>query len=331
MFGNFGSIAGQFFRGGTPPSSDITVNSISVTNTSSLVSSYTTGGASQKNQLPVATGVVLNGLKNVGEAVTAAWNYFHINNSTQGSTELSIQRADNVGFTTNVQTLSTTSPYTLQVGDENKYVRLGVTPKTSDGTTGTIAYSSVSQVGAGLTQRQIKISFGASTKAFSGTNWNLAHTDNPDGSYALNNLVRSDGTVLTGVNINVDLAMSEGTGGFTSNAGVSDAIEFIAGTAAGYWYSTGTRGFVIELPTGGLGIGSGEIKIMSCLTSGTTNEAILQVNGSSVTLPNTTTTTPGNANIANFTSVDMSDDITIRVVDSTGLSVIDAMIIYYYE
>lgn len=332
MFGtSFGSISSQFFREGIiPPPTDIVVDSISVVSTTDLVVSYVTSGATQRNQLPVATNVQLTGLKNVGEIVDGSWDYFNINNSTEGSTELDLQSADDSGFTSNVQTIAVSTPYTFLIGDLNKYVRLGILPKTSDGTTGSTAYSEVSQIGSGLTQRQIWISFGAASKSFSGTNWNLAHTDNPDGTYSLNNLVRSDGTVLTGVNINVDLAMSEGTTGFTSNAGIAGASEFIAGTGAGYWYSTGTRGFVIELP-GALGVGSGEIKIMSCITSGTTNEGIFQINGNGITLPNTTTSTPDDDNVANFTSVDMSNDMTVRVIDGTGLSVLDAMIIYYYE
>lgn len=331
MFGtSFGSIASQFFRAGETPPTDIVVDSISVVSASDLVVSYVTSGATQRNQLPVATNVQLTGLKNVGEIVNGTWDYFNINNSPEGSTELDLQSADDSGFTTNVQTIAVSTPYTFDITDLNKYVRLGIIPKTSDGTTGSVSYSTVSQVESGLTQRQIWISFGSATKAFSGTNWNLAHTDNPDGTYALNNLVRSDGVVLTGVNINVDLAMSRGTTGFTSNAGINDASEFIAGTAAGYWYSTGTRGFIIELPSA-LGVGSGEIKIMSCINSGVTNEAILGVNGTTITLPNATGSTPGNSNVAYFTNVDMNDDMTIRVTDGAGLSVMDAMIIYYYE
>jgi hypothetical protein len=329
MFGNFGSVSSQFFRGAPAPPSSITVNSISTTSGSDLVTSYTTSGSSQRNQLPVATNVQLTGLKNVGETVNSSWTYFHINNSPQGSTEIDIQSADDSGFTINVQTIAVSTPYIFQIADEDKYVRLGVTPKTSDGTTGTIAYSSVSQVGSGLTQKQIWISFGPAAKSFSGTNWNLAHTDNPDGTYSLNNLVNSTGTVLTGVNINVDLAMSDSNAG-SANAGTGPAANFPAGSASGFWYpASGSRGFIIELPSGGLGIGTGEIEILSNTTSGTTNEAILGVNSDSDTLPNVTGSTVDDVSL--FESVDMSNDITIRSTDSTGLSPINAMIIYYYE
>lgn len=326
-----GSVANQFYRAAPPPAADIQVATITTNIVGGeLVTTYTTTGNPEKNQLPIATGVALSGLPNVGEFLDAVWTYFHINNSSEGSTEIEIQTAADSGFTTDVQVVGVSTPYEVQPADNTRYIRVAITPVTSDGTAGVQVFSEAQLVSSALTQYQIRISTGQAAKAFSNTAWNLAHTDNPDASYELNNMKRSDGTVITGLNLDVDLAMSDNSTG-PSNAGIAGASEFIAGSCAGYWYpASGTRGFVIEVPGGGLGVGIGEIKICSAITSGT-NAASFTVNGVSGNLSNVTTTTPDDDNVILFENVDLSANVTIRCIDGTGICPINALIIYYYE
>jgi hypothetical protein len=333
MFFNipFGSIAQQKYVTTAPPGSDILVNNITTTRVGSeILVTYTTTGEPQKNQLPIATGVQLIGLPNVGEELNAIWTYFHINNASEGSTEIEIQTAVDEAFTTDVQVVGASTPYVVDIADLGRYIRVAITPVTSDGTSGAQVFSSASLVSSSLTQKQIRISLGQAAKAFSNVAWNLAHTDNPDASYELANIKNSDGDVITGLNLDVDLAMSDNVTG-PSNAGIDDAAEFIAGSCAGYWYpASGTRGFIIEVPGGGLGVGTGEVKICGAITSGT-NAGSYSVNGTTINLPNVTATTPDSDNVAFFENVDMSGNITIRCIDGTGICPINALIIYYYE
>lgn len=333
MFFNipFGSIAQQLYVTTQPPAADILVDDITATRVGDeILVTYTTTGEPQKNQLPIATGVQLVGLPNVGEDLDALWTYFHINNSPEGSTELEIQTAEDEAFTTDVQVVGASTPYTVDIADLGRYIRVAITPVTSDGTAGLQVFSTASLVSSSLVQKQIRISLGQAAKSFSNVAWNLAHTDNPDASYELNNMKNSDGDVITGLNLDVDLAMSDNVTG-PSNAGIAGASEFIAGSCAGYWYpASGTRGFVIEVPGGGLGVGVGEVKICGAINSGT-NAASYTVNGTPISLPNVTATTPDDDNIAFFENVDMSGNITIRCIDGTGICPINALIIYYYE
>lgn len=330
-----GAIASQFFREGAAPPVDIIMNSLSINKVgTTFIASYTTTGATEKNQLPIATGVQITGRKNEGQVINGVWEYFHINNSLEGATTIVVETATNEGFTVGVTTIGTSFPITLAGGSSGKYLRLAVTPKTSDGTTGTTVYSDVYLIGNAIIQKQIRISLGPAGKAFSNIAWNNAHTDNPDGTYDFfiatgNYLKNSDEEIIANLNLDVDLAMSDSAAG-AINAGIEGASEFIAGVCDGLWYSTGTRGFQIKVPPGGLGIGIGEIKLCCAISSGT-NVGTYSVNGGSqIVLSDITRNTPNSNNIANFTNVDMSGDITIRAIDGTGICPINALILYYY-
>jgi len=336
MFQSYiGSIANQFYRGTPPPIPSITVDNI-IVNTSGtrIITSYTTSGSSEKNQLPIAFGVQINGRINVGQAVTTSWQYFHVNNSAQGSSVAILQQADDIDFTVNVTQLSTTFPYTFLSGSRGKYVRSKITPITIDGTPGDDVYSAVKLVGNTIVQRKINVSLGSagSPTVTSSETWNHCYTDNPDATYSFSPLVRSDG-VTTSFSLAVDVAMSDNNTGSTL-AGINNASEFGAGAARGYWYPAGSpaRGFKV-LVGSGMGIGTGEVKILSNIASGT-NEAFLSVQNMPVGylhLSNVTASPPSNGNIASFTEVNMTTDILFRSNDGTGLSPINAFIIYYYE
>lgn len=324
-----------------PPTEDIIVETITVTPSGNqLIGSYTTSGNSEKNQLPIATNLQLSGMKNVGQEINASWDYFHINNSPEGSTEIAIQTADDDQFDINLETVAVSSPYTIELTDAAKYIRLAVTPKTSDGTDGVTVYTQGVLVGNALIQRKVNVSLGSSSSPniTDDETWNQVYTDNPDATYNFftatgGYLKRSDGVTITGLNLIVDLAMSDNNTGSTL-AGTGDASEFPAGVARGYWYPAGTpaRGFKV-VTVGGLGIGIGEAKVLSNLASGT-NEAFLSVNGAPsgyYHLPNITANPPGNGCVAYFEDIDMSGDITFRSNDGVGLSAINGFILYYYE
>lgn len=323
------------------PADDIVVETISVTPSGDqFIGSYTTSGNSEKNQLPIATNLQLTGFKNVGQEINASWDYFHINNSTEGSTEIEIQTADDEEFDVDLQTVAVSSPYTIEASDYPKWIRLKVTPKTSDGTTGQAVYTQGALVGNTLVQKQIRVSLGPAGKAFSNSAWNLAHTDNPDGTYNFqaatgSYLKNSDGIVIPNLNLDVFTAFSDNPAG-PSNAGINGASEFIAGSSAGFWYpASGERQLVIQVPAGGLGIGIGEIKLCCAITSGT-NAGNYKINNDTILLPNVTATTPDSTeevpgNIAFFQNVDMSGNITVSSTDGTGLSPVNCFILYYYE
>lgn len=317
-----------------PIGPNIFVDSISVNAISNeLIASYITSGNSEKNQLPVATAVQLTGLYNVGESLDSSWNYSHINNAAEGTTLLTVERADDAGFTTNVVEVAASTPYVCQNSDLNKYLRLGITPVTSDGTQGLRVNSTPQIVGSGIIAHQVAVSFGNATKSFSVTNWNLAHTDNPDGNYVLNNLVRlSDGAVITGLNINVVNAFSDQASGGSTSAGTGGASEFPANSARAYWYpASGTRDFNIEVPGGGLGIGTCKITILSNVTIGTPPHVTsINVNGVNKQIADSSGSTIDDGNILVWDDVDCTTAINVASVDGTGISAINAMIIEYY-
>lgn len=324
-----GATSSRRGTGSAPPG--ISVTNITVTPASSKrIVSFTTNIAS-KDQLPVASGVDIVGSIFSGETVSAAYTYTHINNAPEGSTEITWYTATNEAFTTGVTEVGTGETHDLISGYVGKYFRCKVVVITSGGTEGVEVFSPVYLVGSSLIEKRILVSFGSATKPFSDTNWNLAHTNDPAATYELNNLVNEDGVTITGLNIDVDLAMSDQNLG-SANAGTGAASEFPANAAKEYWYPTaGTRGFLIEIPVGGLGVTLGKIKILSNTTTAGTHTARLQVNGVEQVLSNVQGNTIDGTKVATFENVDLSGNVTIRSIDDTGISPINAMIIYYYE
>jgi len=267
-----------------------------------------------------------NGILAVNQTLTGSHTYNQVNGTIEGNTKYKWYRADDNSGTNEIL-IGTNQNYTLTSSELNKYIKYEVIPVTIGGTTGnsiTTSYST-SPVTAGLVQRKILISFGPSTKplvtGFIDT-WNHAHTDNPDQTYKLLNLKRSDGTT-TSIGLKVDLAMTDNPSGVNTgnNSGVfpDNAMKQI-------WYSTGTRGFSL---TGLSNTTQYNARILAGTSTAGVNQSIMTFAGEQNSLldcHNNTSTT------LNWTGkYPTSGSIAVRVIDGTGISPINCMELTWLE
>ena len=96
------------------------------------------------NSAPVASSVAISGTLNVGQTLTGSYNYTDADSDTQGTSTFQWYRADDASGTNSVAISgATATTYTLQAADVNKYIRFGVVPVASAGTSpGVEAFSS---------------------------------------------------------------------------------------------------------------------------------------------------------------------------------------------
>lgn len=337
VLSHIASVANQFYKGAAPPAPNISVADITATTEGTrILTSYSTTGATEKNQLPIAFGVQITGRKNIGQTINGTWQYFHVNNSTQGATIVSLKQADDLGFTVNVTEIATSFPFVIPPEAHTKYYRLDITPVTIDGTSGLMVSSDVVLIGNAIVQRKLNLSLGSASSPTitDDETWNHLYTNNPDGTYTFGPLIRSDG-VTTPFSVFVDLALSDNNTG-SLGAGVGAASNFPANAARGYWYAGGSpaRGFQIDVDTG-MGIGEGEVEILSNLNSGSGGSR-LQVNGQPegfLELASVVSNPPGQFQdcVAIFEEVNMTTNIVFRTSTGIGISPINAVIVYYYE
>lgn len=104
------------------------------------------------NVVPIASNVTLTGNFVVGQTVNGSYVFNSNGGSDESGTTFRIQKAnDNTG--TGSTDIATTENFTITSSELNKYLRLGVTPKNSNGTVGTEVFSawSVQVAGADTT------------------------------------------------------------------------------------------------------------------------------------------------------------------------------------
>lgn len=96
------------------------------------------------NTAPVASSVNISGTLNVGQTLTGSYTYTDADSDVQGTSTYKWYRADDASGTNSAAISgATATTYTLQVADVNKYIRFGVVPVASAGTSpGTEAFSS---------------------------------------------------------------------------------------------------------------------------------------------------------------------------------------------
>jgi hypothetical protein len=95
------------------------------------VQSFTTGNAA-----PTARNVSITGNKNIGATLTAAYTYIDAENNPESGTLFRWYIAnDTIGATVNTITGATTNTYVVVSEDKDKFIKVGVTPGSSAGTT----------------------------------------------------------------------------------------------------------------------------------------------------------------------------------------------------
>jgi uncharacterized protein (TIGR02145 family) len=95
------------------------------------VQSFATGNAA-----PTARNVSITGNKNVGATLTAAYTYIDAENNPESGTTIRWYIAnDTIGATVNTITGATTNTYVVVSGDKDKFIKVGITPGSSAGTT----------------------------------------------------------------------------------------------------------------------------------------------------------------------------------------------------
>jgi hypothetical protein len=95
------------------------------------VQSFTTGNAA-----PTARNVSITGNKNVGATLTAAYTYIDEENNPESGTAIRWYIAnDTIGATVNTISGATTNTYVVVSGDKDKFIKVGITPGSSAGTT----------------------------------------------------------------------------------------------------------------------------------------------------------------------------------------------------
>jgi hypothetical protein len=176
----------------------------------------------------------------------------------------------------------------------------------------------------------VAISFGSATKPFSVTNWNLAHTNDPNDTYGLTDMVRLDtGAAITGFNLDIVTAFSDQATGGSANAGTEGASIFPANSARDYWYpASGSRSFNLVVPGGGLGTAT--VTILSNVTIGTPpHQTIISVGGVEMQLADSSGTVLDDDNVLTWTNVNFDANVAVVITDGTGISAINAMIITF--
>lgn len=267
-----------------------------------------------------------SGILAVNQTLTGSHTYSQINGATEGNSLHKWYRADDESGT-NETLISTTSAITLTVTEQDKHIKYEVTPVTIGGTSGITSSTGYSEdtVTVSLVERKMLISFGSSTSplvtGFTDT-WNHAYTDNPDQSYKLLSLKRSD-NVTTSIGLIVDLAMSDNTLGVSTN---NNSGVFPDAAMRQLWFSTGTRGFSI---TGLTNSTVYNARIHAGTTNSGVNQSIMTFDGEQKQLAdcrnNTSTTLNWNSKYPT------NGILTIRVIDGTGLSPINCMELTWLE
>jgi hypothetical protein len=94
---------------------------------------------------PTATNILISGSPVVGQTLTGSYTYNDINGDPEQGTTFQWYRADdNIGTNEAAISGATSTTYILQAADENKYIRLGVTPANVNAT-GDEAFSAYTQ------------------------------------------------------------------------------------------------------------------------------------------------------------------------------------------
>lgn len=98
----------------------------------------------QTNQAPVASSVAISGNLKIGETLTGSYNYTDADTDSEGASTYKWYRADDATGTNSIAISgATATTYILQAADVNKYIRFGVVPVASAGTSpGVEAFSS---------------------------------------------------------------------------------------------------------------------------------------------------------------------------------------------
>lgn len=286
---------------------------------------YSFNGNPEDAPLPISI-PSYSGILAVNQTLIGSHTYNQINGAAEGNTLHKWYRADDENGT-NETLIGLGTAITLTVTEQNKHIKYVVIPVTIGGTSGvssTTGYS-IDTVTVSLVERKMLISFGTSTSplvtGFTDT-WNHAYTDNPDQTYKLLSLKRTDG-VVTSIGLIVDLAMSDNTLGVTTN---NNTGVFPDNAMKQMWYSTGTRGFSI---TGLTNTTQYNARAHAGTTSSGVNQAIMSFAGEQKQI----------ADCRNNTSIALSwtakyptdGKLTMRVIDGTGLSPINCMELTWLE
>jgi uncharacterized protein (TIGR02145 family) len=130
------------------------------------------------NLAPTATEVAIDGTVEVDQEVTASYTYDDAEDDTQSGTTFQWYIADDIAGSGEVAIGGATSAsYTIDVSYEFKYLRVGVTPKSSAGTTtGVEVRSEFSQVAASTTKVHFiyngqEVAYGIITSPSTGRQW----------------------------------------------------------------------------------------------------------------------------------------------------------------
>jgi hypothetical protein len=314
--------------------------------------------ATNLNKKPVANNIVLS---STGNTYSVSWDYFdfegdledaplpisipsycgvlavdqiligshtfsQINGASEGNTLHKWYSADDINGT-NETLIGLGTGLTLTNSELDKHIKYSVTPVTQGGTSGNTSTTNYSEstVTVSLVERKMYISYGSSTSplvtGFTDT-WNHAYTDNPNETYKLLALKRSD-NVTTSIGLVVDLAMTDNTLGVTTN---NNSGIFPDAAMRQLWFSTGTRGFTV---TGLTDNTQYNARIHAGTTNSGVNHAIMTFDGEQNELAdcrnNTSTALEWSAKYPT------NGNLTVRIIDGTGLSPINCMELTWLE
>ena len=95
------------------------------------------------NEAPTASNATISGTAQVGKTVTASYTYSDAENDVEGTSEFQWYQASQAdGSDKQAISGATSKTYTIQAGDEGKYLFVNVTPKANTGTTSGTAVTS---------------------------------------------------------------------------------------------------------------------------------------------------------------------------------------------
>jgi hypothetical protein len=132
------------------------------------------------NEAPQARNITITGTANVSNTIKARYTYFDAENDPQNGTSFQWYIAnDTTGAAITAVSNATDTSYTLQVADQNRFLRVSIIPKSSAGTSpGTEAKSSwIGPVGAPeptsitFTYNGQMVTYGVITSAATGRKW----------------------------------------------------------------------------------------------------------------------------------------------------------------
>jgi hypothetical protein len=197
--------------------------------------SFTTGNAA-----PIAIGIIISGNKSVGQRIVARYTYFDLENNPESGTTFQWYIAnDTTGAAVTSISNATDSAYTLAAADQNKFLRVGITPRALTGTSPGQEYRS-SWVGpitapdpnmtVTFTYNGQTVTYGVITSPVTGRKWldrNLGAPNTPTSIEDWRNMGdlfqwgrKADGHQL--INRGATLAETTPVHGFTATKSASD-------------------------------------------------------------------------------------------------------------